>query len=365
LYVLDRATGEFLSGKPFAYVNWTKGLDPKTHRPIREPAADWAKAPALLFPAAVGAHGWQPMSFNPKSGLVYIPVIDAAMVYVDTTQRRAGLIEGNFDLAFFFPEDYDPKELDSLYGPLPSLESLSKGKPPPKSRGLIRAVEPATGRIAWEQQTQSLWDGGILSTGGNLVVRGDSAGFLTVYAADTGKVLKRLDVGTSIMAAPMTYRVNGVQYLSVMAGYGGGVLFLPFPPESAAFKYGNQGRIVTFRLDGGLTPKPPAVVDPPPEVLPAREGNSATIGRGEVLYNRYCGRCHAFGRALLPDLRQISPATHQLFYQIVLNGIYQAKGMGRWDDVLSTDDAQAIHAYLVDQAWQLRSQTPAVTDSGP
>jgi quinohemoprotein ethanol dehydrogenase len=365
LYVLDRATGEFLSGKPFAYVNWTKGLDPKTHRPIREPAADWAKAPALLFPAAVGAHGWQPMSFDPKSGLVYIPVIDAAMVYVDTSKRRAGLIEGNFDLAFFFPEDYDPKELDSLYGPLPSLESLSKGKPPPKSRGLIRAFEPTTGRIAWEQETQSLWDGGILSTGGSLVVRGDAAGFLTVYAADTGKVLKRLDVGTSIMAAPMTYRVDGVQYISVMAGYGGGVLFMPFPPESAAYKFGNQGRIVTFRLDGGVTPKPPRVVDPPPENLPAREGNPATIDRGEVLYNRYCGRCHAFGRALLPDLRQISPVTHQLFYQIVLKGIYQGKGMGRWDDVLSTDDAQAIHAYLVDQAWQLRSETPTVKDSHP
>jgi quinohemoprotein ethanol dehydrogenase len=365
LYVLDRATGEFLSGKPFAYVNWTKGLDPKTHRPIREPDADWGKAPALIFPAAVGAHNWQPMSFDPKTGLMYIPVIDSAMVYVDTSKRRAGLIEGNFDLAFFFPEDYDPKDLDSLYGPLPSLESLSKGKPPPRSRGLIRAVEPITGKITWEQQTQSLWDGGILSTGGNLVIRGDSAGFLTVYAADKGKVLKRLDVGTSIMAAPMTYRVNGVQYISVMAGYGGGVLFLPFPPESAAFKYGNQGRIVTFRLDGGVTPKPPAVIDPPPQSLPAREGNSATIDRGEVLYNRYCGRCHAFGRALLPDLRQISPATHQLFYQIVLKGIYQGKGMGRWDDVLSTDDAQAIHAYLVDQAWQLRAQTPAAKDGHP
>jgi quinohemoprotein ethanol dehydrogenase len=114
-----------------------------------------------------------------------------------------------------------------------------------------------------------------------------------------------------------------------------------------------------------VTPKPPPVIGPPPQSLPAREGNSATIDRGEVLYNRYCGRCHAFGRALLPDLRQISPVTHQLFYQIVLKGIYQGKGMGRWDDVLSTDDAQAIHAYLVDQAWQLRSETSPAKDSPP
>jgi quinohemoprotein ethanol dehydrogenase len=143
------------------------------------------------------------------------------------------------------------------------------------------------------------------------------------------------------------------------------VLFLPFPPESAAFKYGNQGRIVTFRLDGGATPKPPLAVDPPLENPPTREGNSATIDRGELLYSRYCSRCHAFGRGLLPDLRRLSPTTHQLFYQIVLNGIYQVKGMGRWDDVLSNDDAQAIHAYLVDQAWQLRSESSAIKDSHP
>jgi quinohemoprotein ethanol dehydrogenase len=361
-YVLDRATGEFLSGKPFAYVNWTKGLDPKTHRPVKEPAADWARAPALIFPAAVGAHGWQPMSFDPKTGLVYIPVIDAAMVYVDTSKRRAGLIEGNFDLAFFFPEDYDPAELKSLYGPLPSLAELSRGGEPPKSRGLIRAFDPVSGRTVWEQQTHSLWDGGILSTAGNLVVRGDSAGFLGFYAADSGKLLKQIEVGTSIMAAPMTYRVDGVQYISVMAGYGGGLLFLPFPPDSAAYKYGNEGRIVTFRLDGGVTPKPPPVIGRPGEHLPAREGTSATIGKGELFYNRYCSRCHAFGRGLLPDLRRLSPVTHELFYQIVLNGIYQGKGMGRWDDVLTHSDAEAIHAYLVDQAWQLKQTT--ATDAG-
>jgi quinohemoprotein ethanol dehydrogenase len=361
-YVLDRATGEFLSGTPFAHVNWTKGLDPKTHRPIREPAADWVRKPALIMPSALGAHSWQPMSYSPKTGLVYIPVTDAAMVYVDTSKRRAGLIEGNFDLAFFLPEDYDPKELDSLYGPLPPLSELTQGHEAPKSRGFIRAINPSTGKILWEQQTHSLWDGGILSTAGNLVVRGDSAGDLGFYAADTGKVLNKLSVGTSIMAAPMTYRIGGVQYISVMAGYGGGLLYNPFPQDSAAYKYGNQGRIVTFRLDGGVTPKPALAVDPPLGQPPAREGSPATIAGGEVLYNRYCSRCHVFGRGLLPDLRRISPVTHQLFYEIVLNGIYQGKGMGRWDDVLTRSDAEAIHAYLVDQAWGLHADHAAATD---
>jgi quinohemoprotein ethanol dehydrogenase len=357
LYVLDRRTGEFLVANTFAYINWAKGLDPKTHRPVINPATDWARAPTLMFPAAVGAHGWQPMSFSPKTGLMYIPVIDAAMVYVDTSKRPAGLIEGNFDLAFFFPEDYAPDDLKSLLGPLPSLEALAQGKPVPKSRGLIRAVDPVSGKIVWEQQTTSLWDGGVLSTGGNLVFRGDSAGFLNVYSAMTGALLKRVDVGTSIMAAPMTYRVGGVQYVSVMAGYGGGVLFLPFPKDSAAYTYGNAGRIVTFRLDGGAVPKPPVVTDGPVPPLPKREGDAATIARGEVLYNRFCARCHSFGRGLLPDLRRLTPEKHALFYPIVLEGAFKAKGMARWDDVLSRGDAEAIHAYLVDQSWQLQAPT--------
>ena len=276
------------------------------------------------------------------------------MVYVDTSKRRAGLIEGNFDLAFFFPEDYNPKDLASLFGKLPSLRTLSRGGPPPKSRGFIRAVEPVSGKVAWERQTASRWDGGVLSTAGDLVVQGDEAGYLNVYAADTGKLLERLEVGTSIMAAPMTYRVGGVQYVSVMAGFGGGVLFLPFPKDSAAFKYGNDGRIVTFRLDGGAIPKPPPAMDLQAVAPPPREGTAATIAQGELLYNRYCSRCHAFGPALLPDLRRMSAPTQSIFYEIVLRGAYQAKGMGRWDDVLSPDDAAAIHAYLVDQAWQLK-----------
>jgi quinohemoprotein ethanol dehydrogenase len=354
LYVLDRASGEFLSAHPFAYMNWTKGLDPKTHRPIKQPAADWDRSPALIYPSVFGAHGWQPMSFSPSTRLLYIPVFDSPMVFVDTSQRRAGLIEGNFDLAFFLPEYYEPKDLESLYGRLPSLQALASGAPRPQSRGLIRAVDPISGKLVWEKQTHSLWDGGLLSTAGNLVLRGDAAGRLSVYAADSGKLLKQIEVGTSMMASPMSYRVNGMQYISVMAGSGGGMMALPFPEDSAAYKFGNDGRIVTFRLDGGATPRPAPISDPPLDALPPREGTAAEIAQGEVLYNRYCGRCHAFGRGLLPDLRRMSAGTHRLFYDIVLNGAYTIKGMARWDDVLSRGDAEAIHAYLLDQAWQLK-----------
>lgn len=358
LYVLDRATGEFLSGKEFTYINWTKGLDPLTHRPMVRPALDWTHAPALIWPGAIGAHNWQPMSFDPRTSLVYIPVIDSPMVYVNTTRRRAGMIQGNFDLAFFFPSDYSPKDLESLYGPLPPLSDLARGGPPPVSRGFIRAVEPMTGKVLWQRQTGSIWDGGLLSTAGNLVFQGDAAGHLNVYAADTGKLLKQIDVGSSIMAAPMTYRVAGVQYVAVMTGYGGGVLYEPFPQTSAAYRFGNEDRIVAFRLGGGPTPKPALFHEASPPSLPPRTANPQAVARGEVLYNRYCSRCHVFGRGLLPDLRRTQPALTPAFFEIVLHGADQVNGMGRFDDLLTRADAEAIQAYVIDQAW--RMQSPAI-----
>ena len=358
LYVLDRRTGEFLSGQQFTYVNWTRGLDPKTHKPIPQTAIDWTRSPALIWPSPLGGHNWQPMSFDSDTGLVYIPVIDTPMIYINTVHTRAGLIEGNFHLAFFLPQDYSPKDLESLYGPLPSLRDLARGGPAPVSRGFIRAVEPMTGKIVWEHQTASIWDGGILSTGGNLVFQGDAEGYLNVYAADTGKLLKRVNVGTSIMAAPMTYQVGGVQYVSLMAGYGGGLLYEPFPQASAAYRYGNEDRIVTFRLGGGNPPLPPQYHHAPLPVLPPRTGSGQQIARGEVLYNRYCSRCHVFGRGLLPDLRRTQPALTAAFYAIVLQGADQANGMGRFSDDLTRADAEAIQDYLIDQAWQMQAASP-------
>jgi quinohemoprotein ethanol dehydrogenase len=352
-YVLDRATGELLAAHPYAYVNWTLGLDPKTHRPIPNPRAEYAAGPKLIFPGMAGAHNWQPMSYSPATGLVYIPALEAPMVFIDTGTRSAGLIEGMFTVQGLTPEDYDPKALAHLLGSLPSLPSLAKGIPAPaRSRGVLRALDPITGRIVWEQPTPTWWDGGVLSTAGNLVFEGDAAGRLSAYAADSGQLLARIELGSSVMAAPMTYRVHGEQYVAVLAGYGGGNVGMPLPVESAAYRYGNAGRLIALKLGGGAVPKPTPVEDAPFGEPPPRSSAVAGVARGEVLYNRYCARCHVFGRAILPDLRRMSPATHQIFYDIVLNGAYAAKGMGRWDDVLSRADAEAIHAYVVEQAWQ-------------
>jgi quinohemoprotein ethanol dehydrogenase len=351
-YVLDRATGELLSAHNFAYVNWTKGIDPKTGRPIPNPDADYDTTPKLLFPSNSGAHSWQPMSYDPRTGYTYIPVMEWPMVYIELSHRRAGYVEGWFTVLAISPEDYIPKDLASLYGALPPLAKLDKGLPPAQSRGFLRAWDPVHQRLAWEVQTATDWDGGVLSTAGGIVFQGDAAGHLNIYKAQDGAQITSIDLGTGVMAAPATYRVGGVQYVVVAAGYGGNAVNYPLPEASAAYRYDNEGRIIALKIGGGAVPLPPALVDSPFPKPPAHEGTRAQVARGEVLYNRFCVRCHELGRGILPDLRRLTTEKHQIFYDIVLNGLLVPSGMGRWDDVLSRADAEAIHAYIVDQAWQ-------------
>lgn len=358
-YVIDRATGALISAKNFTFVNWTRGLDPKTGRPIPDAGAEYVASPKLIFPSLAGGHSWQPMSFDPKNGLVYIPALEAPMVYIETAARPAGMIEGNFTVAGLFPEDYDPKALEALYGPLPSLRDLARNSPrgSVQSLAVLKAWDPVRQKLVWERPSPTFWNGGILSTAGDIVVQGDARGILTVYDAASGTVRKTLDVGTSMMAAPMTYRVGGKQYIAIMAGYGGGPgLYAPYPKQTAAYRYGNAGRIVAFALGGSEVPKPAPAADAPFAEPPPRSGSAGQIARGAILYNRYCGRCHTFGRGELPDLRRLSPATHRIFYDIVLRGVYAPMGMGRFDDVLSPQDAQDVHAFLVDQAWDAYAQ---------
>ncbi|MDE2294507.1 MAG: PQQ-dependent dehydrogenase, methanol/ethanol family, partial [Gammaproteobacteria bacterium] len=332
LYVLDRKTGHLLSAHPFAFENWARGIDPKTGRPIRNPAADYDTGPKLVFPGMTGAHSWQAMAYDPATRRVYLPVIDAPMVYIRTAHRAAGLIQGSFEVAGVFPKDYDPGAMRSLFGPLPSLAQLARqAGHPVVERGVLRAIDPVTGRWVWSAPGSNLWDGGVLATAGGLVVRGDVAGRLNFYAAGTGRLLRRIETGSSIIAAPMTYRVHGVQYVAVMAGYGGGTLADPFPRDSAARRYGNAGRLLAFKLGGGAVPIPPPLVPSPFPRPPPRRGSAAEIREGAVLYGRYCARCHVFGQGVLPDLRRVSGATLDDFDRIVRGGALRPLGMARWN----------------------------------
>jgi quinohemoprotein ethanol dehydrogenase len=368
-YVLDRASGELLSAHNFAFVSWTSGIDPKSGRPIVDPSASYDRGPALVFPSQAGAHSWQPMAFDPVHALTFIPVIESGNVLLETSGRRAGPIDGGFTTPGFPPETYHPKSMRSLYGALPPLTELARRiRTNIASRGFLRAWNVAEHRVLWETQSATSWDGGVLATGGGLVFQGDADGNLNAYSAADGKKLVSVALGSSLLAAPITYRVNGTQYVAIIAGGsgGGGVLAGPLDPSSAAYRYGNDGRIVALKIGGPAPPMPPPRKDPSLPEPPVRPTDSAQIAAGEVLYNRFCARCHVMGRGILPDLRRLDRAAHGLFDSIVLRGAYTAKGMARFDDVLSPADADAIHAYLIDQAWLLKKgATEPMTPHGP
>jgi quinohemoprotein ethanol dehydrogenase len=272
---------------------------------------------------------------------------------------RAGLVEGTFMVQGFPADDYDPIALQSLYGKLPPLAVLDQGLPRETSQGFLRAWDPVHQKLVWQVKTASNWDGGVLSTAGGLVFQGDSAGNLNVYDAKDGTRLKTIQIGTGIMAAPSAYRLGDQQYIVFMAGFGGNMVNYALHKEHAAFNYDNEGRIIALKLDGGPVPLPPALHPEPFPKPPVQVGTKAAIARGEVLYNRFCSRCHQVGPGVLPDLRRLPPAMHDVFYDIVLKGIFKNLGMGQWDDVLSRHDAEAIHAYIVDEAWKAYSAEQA------
>jgi len=348
-YVLDRQTGELLSAKPYAPVNWASRVDLKTGRPVFTGEADYEKGPALVYPAASGAHNWQPMAFNPDTGLVYIPVIEGAMIYAKGYDLHARSLADRWNVNGVFIEDYPAAGIPDLQ--LPALSGVLRGRVPPMRRGVLRAWDPVAGKIVWDAPSPGYWEGGVLTTKGGLVIQGDSRGQLVVRNARDGYVLKTIDTGSSIMAAPMAYSIDGVEYIAVMAGYGGAAGWA-YPPTSAAYRYGNEGRILVFKLDGPAVPKPPVFVEQPIPRPPARFGSAADIRRGELLFGAQCSRCHAnVARGLVPDLRRMSSEDHQSFEDIVLRGQRVDAGMGRFDDVLNPADVRAIHAYLIDLAW--------------
>ncbi len=356
-YILDRKTGELLSAKPFTTVTWARGIDAKTGRPILDHGADYETGPKNVFPSWAGGHTWPPMSFDPLTKLVYIPAIDAPSVWVDLQHNKAAVtyLDGFFTTNGIITDDsYDAPSLSDLFGPVPDLATLKAAHHGTMVREFLRAWDPVAEKTKWDIETSSGmrgYDGGILSTAGNLVLQGRADGTLRIYAADTGKLLKSIPTGSHIMAAPMAYAIRGIQYIAVQVGYGGTAMATgPLPPQSAANHYENVNRIITFRLGGGPVPMPPSVRDTPIPRPPAQHASAAEIRRGSIKFTEQCSRCHVFGPSVTPDLRKLPPEIHAAFADIVLHGLFASEGMARFDNVLSPADVAAIHAYLIDQA---------------
>jgi quinohemoprotein ethanol dehydrogenase len=364
LYVLDRRDGTLLRAHPLVRMNWADGVDMKTGRPRLTPArSDYTDGPKIVFPATPGARNWHPAAFDPQSGLYIGTVQDMGnAIYMTPGRKPLQAKMLNNDAALLFTSDLLailPSLPQPLRGAIEALPEMQWVKENPGSTEL-RAVDPLTGKTKWSRRMAGWQDrGGALATAGGLVFQGSIDGKLRALDKATGKLLREIDTGTAIMAAPMTYKVGGVQYVAVMAAWGGGGY--PYvPPYSATYTRGNQGRLLVFRLDGGPVPIPPALpplepAQPPP--AQAAGVTPATIAQGMALFMGNCALCHANQpRSITPDLRRMSEGSHRAFRQIVLEGLLIANGMPRWDDRLSPADADSIHAYLIDLQGKTRAE---------
>jgi len=338
-YVLDRATGELISAGKYTRVNWASHVDLKTGRPVLTEQGQWYKdKPKLVVPYLGGGHVWQPMSFNPNTKLIYIPERSVPQVFktFETYEWLPDVDNTNLDYANMF------KFRKNVADQVKSAEDTTR------SESLL-AYNPVTQEVAWKF-TEGGPDGGTMSTP-ELVFQGTRTGYFNVHDAATGDKLKSIFTGNGIMAAPTTYSIDGEQYVSVMAGYGGAETS-GYLPDGVIYQYQNKGRILTFKLGGGETPLPPkqTVVETP--APPANmKVKQELLSRGAYLYEFYCSICHGqFGDRHLsqhPDLSKLTEAKHMVFNDILLKGILSKNGMANFSNSLSEADVEAIHQYLL------------------
>jgi quinohemoprotein ethanol dehydrogenase len=350
-YVLDRATGELLSAAPYATVTWASHIDPETGRPVEAEGARYLEgATGLHFPGPVGGHNWHPMSYNPKTGLVYIPKQDVPWVYAT-------------DGEFRYREGYWNTGTDNLVASAPDDPAVREAVLGTIS-GSILAWDPVAQKPRWEVRHAGPWNGGMLSTAGNLVFQGNGEGRLVAYRADTGEALWDFDAQTGIVAPPVTYRLDGKQYVAVVAGWGG-ALALVGGEALTAGSISNRSRLLVFSLEGEAS-LPPATeerlaFDPPPLT-----GSAEQVAQGKVEYLHYCVFCHgdaAVSGGVTPDLRVLDAEQHQQWDAIVLGGLHWQSGMVGFGDELSKAQSDAIQQYVIERARKAAGEQGRAPDS--
>ncbi|MEZ5749429.1 MAG: PQQ-dependent dehydrogenase, methanol/ethanol family [Caenibius sp.] len=344
-FVVDRASGKLISAKNFVDVNWASGYELKTGRPIEDPKARYDDAAYTAVPGALGAHNWQPMAFSPQTGLAYIPANHALFGYENLDapfkfrphRWNLGIKTSNNE-----PPD-DPKVFKDI------RQMLS---------GRLIAWDPVKQQEAWGFELPEPWNGGVLTTAGNLVFQGDTKGNFRAFSADKGKVLWSVKLGMPIMAAPVTFEVGGDQYVAVVAGYGGAY------PLTSAFADDPgprpNGRIYVFKLGAKIAM--PQIVRPEagPAVVPDDAFTPAQIAHGKELFATDCWTCHgpgAVSSGVAPDLRRSGVlASAEAWKAVVIDGILKDRGMISFSEYFDARDAEDLRAYVADRARKLQAQ---------
>jgi quinohemoprotein ethanol dehydrogenase len=343
-YVIDRETGKLVSAEKIAKVTWAERVDATTGRPVEVPGARYEDGQETIWPGPAGAHNWQPMAFHPGTGLVYLPTMELPGYYDD--------------------RGVDPATWRHRPNVLPSMgvEYLNEDAPLDAGRSELLAWDPLGKRAVWRHTTPGVWNGGVIATAGNLVFQGQIDGQFKAYAADTGEELWSFAAGNAVIAPPITFSVDGQQFVAVLAGVSGTAGLY----GSLSAQFGWQARLQPRRLLAfALDAKALLPTTPPPQRVampedPGFEPDPVQVARGRSAYGQSCLGCHgpaAISGGTAPDLRA-SPITRSApeFDRVVRAGALETLGMPRFAE-FPPDEIEAIRHYLLARAREERLAT--------
>ena len=342
-YVLEASTGKLISANNFVPVNWASRIDLKTGRPVEMADARYyahSDGRALVVPGPWGAHNWHAMSYSPRTGLVYIPAMDSAALFEVGAPTEKALLGGG------------ALRIDNGFGKNTELHY--------KATGRLIAWDPVSQKERWHRNAELRINGGVLSTGGDLVFQGSATGEITAYKADSGVPLWSMTTGSAIQAAPATVMVDGEQIILVPAGLGGAMSNLS--NYSSTPKSRGPARLLAFKLGGNAQLPPYSYTEDFPK--PPRPRADIELARtGDRLFeDKGCSLCHAeeamrdSGR--VPDLRKASAQVHDSFAAIVLGGARQTLGMPSFAGSVTPQELAAIQAFILNQAWDAYEAQP-------
>ena len=337
-YVINRENGELISAENYTEVTWASEVDLETGRPIENPGVRYELEPVDIAPTPIGGHSWHAMSYNPGTGLVYIPTIHWQNRFTD-----AGV-----DLENFQAEGW---RIELGVGYEFGASTRDDG-----ATGTLQAWDPVRQQQIWEIPAEGAWDAGTLTTASNLVFQGKANGHLRAFNALTGEQLWDENLGLGISAPPITYSVIGRQYLAILVGWGGAMSALG-GQEMADYgwAYGDHTRrLLAFSLDGTRTvpvSAPPRV--PTPLATSDFIVDGATAESGELDYESICSFCHggaAVAAGMAPDLRASGVIlSADTFEQVVRGGALASRGMPPFADFSDAELNQMRH-YIRQQA---------------
>ncbi|HEX7856620.1 MAG TPA: PQQ-dependent dehydrogenase, methanol/ethanol family [Sphingobium sp.] len=342
-YVLDRETGKLISAEKTGKVTWADHIDLKTGRPVEAPGIRYQHGDSIQWPSMLGTHNWQDMSYNPKTGLVYIPHMKLAAKYTTNVPP------GEFSMG--------------------GMTAMGMKIDPDDNTGALLAWDPVKQKAAWKAPIDTLWNGGTLSTAGGLVFMGAGNGWFSGYDAAKGEKLWSFNAGLGINGAPVSYTARGKQYVSVLVGYGGTTAAMS-TFLNVGWKYGAQPRrLLTFAL-GGTKKLPPS---PGPDMkVHALDVADLKLDETQVQMGKgmsvMCGACHGMhfigAGSPAPDLRESQIAlSEDGLWSVLHEGALEQRGMPAFPQ-LTREQVHALYSYLRAKSREALGTRPAEPESG-